>query len=1086
MVLWTWCLCIRESERSNGSEERREACHVPCHLVNMGSDRIQLCFFLIASKILKYRSRHWKLREEWQKFRKKYPRYHYRDIEAHFNCSIQIYAEDRYSLIHERTNRKGELSFVLRCQKNSLLHVKNPETSLLPRLCSECNRLFTSLSGYYHHKRRCSPFATREVYASGGYGNFIGRDLMTRLSTMGIQIPISLIRLLPIATYDWEAKFRPASESGTEKQIHLQNLEPLSYAIDCSLPGFSPIFRAHDVPTRLCEMFFRDLERISNLCYRRSRLYFASVFRSLGKIARECATLLEEGERNGCSWEYGRRLKSRLDAIRVLRGDLVHFLRALPVLGYYSRRFDLPLILPSLATYLKAQSDSSSSRSLVIKKGGSLSAVLCPRIRLLDVTTFIASSYGLESFLQQYLGKSTKRRKGFLPYEMMRSVAELKSMTSFPPISAFYSTLHGATISESEYATACQAWDSLPAPRTMYDYLRYYNLLDVSPLTSAAWALRGSWLDNYGVDIFRSFVSLPAASYCIAARNLNPFSYIFLPSKSHAHVNRLIDESIYGGLSIVFTRYAQVGGTRIREREFGDSALLVRGLRSYDSNSLYMYSYAACPNPCSDYVVYTSSGHGMERSWRARSMTRYWKSEVQWLAWEEKEGRLSGACNNHRILNRFSGAASLYLGSSIKPDGYCLSCRTVYEFLGPSFHGKCPKCPERDFSCPEDQLENAVKWAETEKRSRFIRDIWKLKLVTICECEWKRMKRRRDVKLFLKGHFPRHPLHRGFASTRDMLAAVQNGSLFALFKLNIQVRDSAISKWSRFPPFIRHREITREMMPECQVDLMRSLGMSEKPRRYLISSLEAKDLYVTSSLLKFFLDTGEMEVTNVEECIAFVPKYAFRDLGQKIISSRIAASRDPSHSLEAQTFKTMGNSIFGKFIENKKKHKEVYYSDYFGAKKCLGKPNFHFLEELSPDTFEVSMLKRKVLLDTPKIVASFLLNEAKHLMCLFFDTLSRCIDPRDFDTILSDTDSLCISTSNEGSLDEIVRPEMRELWERMRPRLFPLDSSLEEQKKLGAFKIEFDGSSIVALSSKTYYFEPRNEPRNGQNLWKRD
>ena len=71
-----------------------------------------------------------------------------------------------------------------------------------------------------------------------------------------------------------------------------------------------------------------------------------------------------------------------------------------------------------------------------------------------------------------------------------------------------------------------------------------------------------------------------------------------------------------------------------------------------------------------------------------------------------------------------------------------------------------------------------------------------------------------------------------------------------------------------------------------------------------------------------------------------------------------------------------------------------------------------------------------------------------------------------------DTDSAIFAISGD-SLESLVKPELRQLYEQEKGKWLPLTDTKEhrryDKRTPGLFKLEWDGDGIVALCSKTWY-----------------
>ena len=92
----------------------------------------------------------------------------------------------------------------------------------------------------------------------------------------------------------------------------------------------------------------------------------------------------------------------------------------------------------------------------------------------------------------------------------------------------------------------------------------------------------------------------------------------------------------------------------------------------------------------------------------------------------------------------------------------------------------------------------------------------------------------------------------------------------------------------------------------------------------------------------------------------------------------------------------------------------------------------------------------------------------------YYDFVDKFCNRRDFEVIQMDTDSLYMALSAED-FDEIVRPELKELYKDEKPKWLVTD---EYSKRVpGLFKPEFKGKRMIALTSKCYFADNGEEGR---------
>ena len=146
------------------------------------------------------------------------------------------------------------------------------------------------------------------------------------------------------------------------------------------------------------------------------------------------------------------------------------------------------------------------------------------------------------------------------------SIEDLRGAVDFPSHQDFFSKLKQSNISIEMYNEAKQLYETrlaLPEGHSnkwnnMSDYLKYYNLLDVQPLTDALRTCFQNYMKYFHVDGL-SKLSLPSigfhSMYQLFDQNL---PYVFSFNRIGDGVRRLFRDNVMGGLSTVFHRLVHV------------------------------------------------------------------------------------------------------------------------------------------------------------------------------------------------------------------------------------------------------------------------------------------------------------------------------------------------------------------------------------------------------------------------------------------------------------------------------------------------------------------------------------------------
>ena len=155
-------------------------------------------------------------------------------------------------------------------------------------------------------------------------------------------------------------------------------------------------------------------------------------------------------------------------------------------------------------------------------------------------------------------------------------------------------------------------------------------------------------------------------------------------------------------------------------------------------------------------------------------------------------------------------------------------------------------------------------------------------------------------------------------------------------------------------------------------------------------------------------------------------------------------------------------------IENLEKHMNTKFTkDENLIDKIFRSPYFDDLEEIGEGAFEVRQRKRQVIITRPYQCGIAVYQLAKlRMLEFYYDFVDKFCDRRDFELIQMDTDSFYMALSAED-FDEIIRPELKELYKEEKPKWLVTD---EYSKRVpGLFKPEFKGKRMIALTSKCYF-----------------
>ena len=138
-----------------------------------------------------------------------------------------------------------------------------------------------------------------------------------------------------------------------------------------------------------------------------------------------------------------------------------------------------------------------------------------------------------------------------------------------------------------------------------------------------------------------------------------------------------------------------------------------------------------------------------------------------------------------------------------------------------------------------------------------------------------------------------------------ILREVQNDQLYGFLFVDIHTPEHLKEKYSDFPIIIKNVMVSRDDLSPYMKEVAEENDYLKKPRKTLISSYFGTNHFVSSNMLKFYLEMG-MVVTRIYEFIEFYLEACFKE----ILETRRKGDRDPDLQVVALTKKLIGMSKF--------------------------------------------------------------------------------------------------------------------------------------------------------------------------------
>ena len=588
-------------------------------------------------------------------------------------------------------------------------------------------------------------------------------------------------------------------------------------------------------------------------------------------------------------------------------------MKSLPVVGFNSAKYDLCLIHKYLIRALKGavhvphedgENNISTDQIWVIKRGNAVISLQTPMLHFLDICNYSAPGASYSHYLKTS-GQDPDLAKSFFPYEAVTSL-EVLDQEGMPSYNAFYSSLKGYNTLEEDggglsvglknYNTLHLAWKQ-QGMKTLRDLLIFYNNMDMGPFLKA---LENQLLTyrSMGLDLFKEACTLPGLSLRFGMRGLGGVFYTL--GDDMADIHDLIKKNMVGGPSIVFTRLAEAGNTRIRPRKYGyQTAEVCRSVIGFDANMLYPYNMSQTMpmGPC---VTRKSPDftpvHQMDQG------PRYSLTSLEWLEFIAHQ-------TGHYIQHAGNGQ-EVRLGTRDLPvDGYAHETMTAYQFHGCLYHGhECmEETPSKQHSMRSFETHRGLTREQLREDTTVNYDFLSRRcivaLVVMWECQWRELKKSDpDVMAFMESYRSRPPINKSVQSTvlgtgpmteDDIVKAITDGSLFWMALVDLQVPESLKEKFHDKPPIFKTATVSREDIGEFMKSYCEENDLLKTPRQMLISSYRAGCMLFITPLLKWYISHG-LVIIRVHLVIEWEGRQCFQDWMEKAADARRSAQRDPS------------------------------------------------------------------------------------------------------------------------------------------------------------------------------------------------
>ena len=941
------------------------------------------------------------------------------------------------------------------------------------------------------HEATCDT-QTQHSYPDGYYK--VGSTIFEKMSDVGVDVPQEL-RIYPYyVCFDYESMMSLLTPQDAPRAGFTAEHVPISFSMCSNIPGLEkPEFRAHPSPAKLVQTFVDLLEDYSARSYELLEPFYRPYLLQLKTVAEQISKREKDSGRH----------KDRKNTHHDLAERLEEWLRQLIVLGFNNASYDLNVIKRHLIKILlregegvgggeeeveeeeeeeekeeegeaEYEASAKTCKARVIKRNNSMMMLSTKSWRMLDITNYLApTSYS--AYLKAF---KIKEEKGYFCYEYLKRFDQLYE-TALPPYEAFYSTLNNKNSLDGDGSEedGRRVWQSLQQlwqtknMSTLMDFLHWYNDLDVTSFVEAVKVQKSLFWTHFHSDLFKDGISLPSCALKFAMKTTD--AKFALYGKKYKWLHGEFREAVVGGPSLVYSRYHEKDITKIRPQQFGENAKTCQSVIGTDANALYLWAWSQ-DFPCGDFEVRMGPDFKREK----RSQKGYSNAAIRWLD-EEAEAR------GIRIVHALNSVGGeIKIGSSRhKVDGFCAEQNLILEFHGCFYHG-CERC--NDGRSEEIHPYYSMTFAEVRERTRekikYFRDLG-YEVVEKWECDYR------------KERPPPSKSGRNTLTSEDIIRMINNDELFGVAKVDILTPDWLKPALDEFPAIFKNSLVGREDISPLMRAYCERHNKLRKPTKMLISSHKADRMMFITPLLKYYLQLG-LKITKVHYVVHFPDhKPCFKKFADQVSDARREGDRNPDSDVLANTYKLVGNSVYGKAATNKENQTDTVYANGFRTTYLANQQRFKMCRRLDHDLYEVELYKKKHVFDLPLHLAVFTYGYAKLRMLQWaHQFMQKYLPPDMYEIAQMDTDSYYCALA-APTLDACVRTNLIRNYYHNRDDWFPTESCrlhkrdfvaakmlgqewvmqkcCEEAHKHdlrtpGLFKLEFSGDGIVALCSKTY------------------
>ena len=250
--------------------------------------------------------------------------------------------------------------------------------------------------------------------------------------------------------------------------------------------------------------------------------------------------------------------------------------------------------------------------------------------------------------------------------------------------------------------------------------------------------------------------------------------------------------------------------------------------------------------------------------------------------------------------------------------------------------------------------------------------------------------------------------------TEDDIINYDNGRTGFILEVDLEYPKELHELHNDYPLAPEVMNVKANMLSEKQVEIYKLINGSREPKdektNKLTLNLNDKNKYVVHiRTLQFYLKHG-LKLKKVHRAIKFEQK----EILKPYIEFNTEKRKNARNDFEKDIFKLLNNAVFGKTMEDKRKHLDFeIVSDERRFMKCVNNPSFKRSHIINEDLVGVEKQKPKLKLDKPIFIGMSLLDLSKQHMYKFYYDVMKPKYGENIRMVYTDTDSFVFHTKTD-------------------------------------------------------------------------